>query len=341
MVLLGAASVALHYWAIDWAVSGMGGLRASAPVAPPMVAQLRLTLPPPVLASSAPPARPRPVNMAPRPTAPVLASAAKTAPETVAEAEAPAPPSATGPEVQAAAPQPVVKPAAEPALAGPRYRVDLPPSARFEFEVKRIDANGTAWTGVAAMTWQHDAAQYQLSVAAGLDMLITRIDLLRLSSVGWIDESGILPVTATEKIKGRALTATHFNRADSRISFSASELSFPLPEGAQDKATLPFQLAGIGRADVKQFAGHIDIVVGEETQVNLFRFVLVGEEEVDTKMGRFLTWHLSRPPKPGTYSSRLDIWLAPARQWYPVQIRNTEASGALTTQTVSTITSGS
>ena len=33
-----------------------------------------------------------------------------------------------------------------------------------------------------------------------------------------------------------------------------------------------------------------------------------------------------------------DYGLAPSLQWYPVQIRNTEASGALTTQTVSKIT---
>jgi hypothetical protein len=55
-------------------------------------------------------------------------------------------------------------------------------------------------------------------------------------------------------------------------------------------------------------------------------------------MGRVLTWHLSRPPKPGSYSARLDIWLAPGLNWFPVQIRNTEANGALTTQTVTRIT---
>jgi hypothetical protein len=46
---------------------------------------------------------------------------------------------------------------------------------------------------------------------------------------------------------------------------------------------------------------------------------------------------LSRPPKPGSYNSRLDIWLSPERGWYPVRIRNLEASGAVTTQTVNNI----
>ena len=121
------------------------------------------------------------------------------------------------------------------------------------------------------------------------------------------------------------------------ITFSATTATVPWQEGAQDKASVPFQLAAIGRADVNQLAGNIDILVGEEKEATVFRFQLVGEEELETKMGRLVTWHLRRPPKPGTYSSQLDIWLAPSMQWYPVQIRNTEANGALTTQTVTRI----
>ena len=97
-------------------------------------------------------------------------------------------------------------------------------------------------------------------------------------------------------------------------------------------------MGAIGRANVDQFSTDVDILVGESKEANIFRFQLVGEEELETGIGKLSTWHLTRPPKPGTYSSRLDIWLAPGRNWYPVQIRNTEASGALTTQTVAKIT---
>ena len=205
-------------------------------------------------------------------------------------------------------------------------------------QVLRVDPDGTVWNGAGALSWQQDGSEYKTTLEAGLDVLVTRINLLVITSAGQIDDHGIAPVTATEKRKGRALTATHFNRAQRRITFSASERSYPLWPGAQDKATLPFQLAGIGRADVNQFRGDIDLLVGEDNEANVFRFKLVGEEELDTTMGRLLTWHLRRPPKPGTYSSQLDIWLAPSSSWYPVQIRNTEANGAVTTQSVSRIT---
>ena len=199
------------------------------------------------------------------------------------------------------------------------------------------------WTGAATMAWHTDGGSYKASVEAGVSLLVTRLNLLVLRSEGAIDDHGIAPDRVTEKRARRAETATHFNRSGDggeragTISFSASERSFPLLAGAQDKATVPFQLAGIGRADVNQFGGDIDIQVGEDKAASLFRFQLVGEDELNTKMGKLVTWHLTRPPMPGTYSSRLDIWLAPGMQWYPVQIRNTEASGALTTQTVSNI----
>jgi hypothetical protein len=222
--------------------------------------------------------------------------------------------------------------------AGRAYKVSLPQSAELVLDVDRIDANGAVWSGVAVISWRNTGDRYKVSLEAGLNMLVTRINLLALTSEGIIDENGIAPVSATEKRRGRSLTATHFDRDAGRITFSASERSYPLPPGAQDKATLPFQLSGIGRADINQLTGEIDIFVGEDKAANLFRFVVAGEEALETKMGRLATWRLSRPPRPGTYSSRLDIWLAPGLGWYPVQIRNTEANGAVTTQTVSSIT---
>jgi len=229
-------------------------------------------------------------------------------------------------------------PPVEAPVSARRYKVNLPPPADFELELARVDADGTKWAGVGSMSWHTDGSKYQVAVEVGISMLITRINLLVLNSEGMIDDYGIAPNTFTEKRKGRSLTATHFNRDEGNISFSASEQRYPLLAGAQDKATVPFQLGGIGRANVNQLGGNVDILVGEDKEANIFRFQLVGEEELETRLGKLQTVHLLRPPKPGTYSSKLEIWLAPGLNWYPVQIRNTEASGALTTQTVSRIT---
>jgi hypothetical protein len=371
LLVVCAATLALHLAAIDWAGSHLGSSVPRTAPHPPsvMTAQLRLTLPKRVesaplvdvkpLAQDAPRPRarrpPPPAPLPPPPesapatdaltaiaASPVLASedSAPASGKSASQAQAGAGQAQTGtPPAPAEAPTPAPAVPAEVAPQGTRrYKVHLPPSAKFDMAVARVDADGTKWTGSASMTWHTDGSRYDASVEAGVSLLVTRVNLLVLRSEGVIDDYGIAPVRVTEKRTRRAETATHFNRDQGTITFSASERSYPLLTGAQDKATVPFQLGGIGRADVNQLGGDIDLQVGDEKEATIFRFQLVGEEELNTKMGKVVTWHLTRPPKPGTYSSRLDIWLAPGMNWYPVQMRNTEASGALTTQTVSNIT---
>jgi len=377
LLLLCAITLLLHWLDISWMGGHIGAMGAAAPPPPaPAVisAQLRLSLPDRVRAAVPPPApvpsaarlamkvprravpapEPEPVAQAPLPDPALPAMAAADAAASVpadgaAAATAPASTGSSAPK-QAAAPAsapPVAdagvappKPAepAAAAAAGHRYHVDVPKAAQLELDVRRVDADGTRWSGEGVIDWKNDGSHYSVKEEVGISVVITRVNLLVQTSEGNIDDNGVAPVTATEKRKGRSMTATHFNRDTGQITFSASEASYALPPGAQDKASVPFQLAGIGRADVNQFMGNIDIFVGEDKDASLFRFVLVGEEELVLAMGRTVTWHLSRPARPGTYSSTLDIWLAPGLGWYPVQIRNTEASGALTTQTVSKIT---
>jgi hypothetical protein len=360
-LVLCAATVALHYLTIGWLAARIGTADTPPEQVPMKVsAQLRPALParvdsvprqePASVPSSAPPARDRPRASAPRiagPADPIpgpvpepLAEALPAAVAAPLPAGLVAPPVQTGAvpqpaEVQSSA-EPVPAAAAEP-MAGRRFRVDLPPTAAFELEVKRTDADGTQWTGSADMRWQTDGSTYKVGLEVGISMLIARVALLELASEGTIDDAGIAPVKMTEKRRSRSMTATHFDHEGKRITFSASTAAVPMAAGAQDKATVPFQLAAIGRGDVNQFGSDIDIQVGEDREATVYRFVLVGEEELETKMGRLVTWRLARPPRPGSYNARLDIWLAPGLDWYPVQIRNTERSGAVTTQTVTKI----
>jgi hypothetical protein len=232
--------------------------------------------------------------------------------------------------------------AAEPASSSPapearHYKVDLPPAADITLDVARTDANGSRWSGDALLSWSLTPTSYKIRIEAGITVVFAPVNLLALASEGTVGEEGFMPVLMTEKRRGRSMTATHFNRKDGRLSFSASEANYPLVWGAQDKASVPLQLAAIARGDPQQLSGNIDILVGEDRDASVFSFVVLGQEQIDTRMGKIATWHLARPPKPGSYNSRLDLWLAPDYGWMPVQIRNLEASGAVTTQTVNKI----
>jgi hypothetical protein len=218
-----------------------------------------------------------------------------------------------------------------------RYQVDLPPPADITLDVARVDADGTRWNGEARLSWRRTGAAYRIDVEAGIRVVFARVNLLTLASEGMVGDEGFVPISMTEKRRGRAMTATHFNRKDGVLTFSASPARVALVAGTQDKASLPLQLAAIGRGDPRQMSGNIDILVGEDRDANVFSFTVAGQEQIDTRLGRLLTWHLVRPPKPGSYHARLEVWLAPAYGWLPVQMRNVEASGAVTIQTASNI----
>jgi hypothetical protein len=218
-----------------------------------------------------------------------------------------------------------------------RYKVDLPPAADITLAVARIDADGTRWNGDALLSWRLAPSGYRIKLDVGLKLVFARVNLLMLTSEGTLGEEGFVPILMTEKRRGRSLTATHFNRREGTLTFSASQAKYALAPGTQDKASLPLQLTAIARGDAKQLSGNIDILVGEDRDASVFSFVVAGQEHIDTPMGRIATWHFVRPPEPGSYKSRLELWLAPGYGWYPVQIRNVEASGAVTTQTASNI----
>jgi hypothetical protein len=339
------ASVLLHLLALWSILPHM--LQPGAQEPPPVETIARLIAapppppPPPPKAVPAAPAAPAKVAARVRP-APAPAPAALV--DVAALASQPAISDQAGAAQLLSAVQSVVMAIAEPPAAveplappppPPRYRVDLPPSARILLDVARRDADGTRWSGEAEMAWQLKGDRYSMKVEAGISVVVTRVNLVALQSEGSLGDTGFAPSLMTEKRRGRPPTATHFR--DGHITFSASQQAFDQAAGAQDKATIPLQLAAIARADSGQLADGIDIQVAEDKDASVFQFVLLGQEQLHTRLGKIQAWRLSRPPKPGAYASRLDIWLAPAHGWLPVQISNIEASGAVTTQTVSKI----
>ena len=366
-IVLATLTVLLHLAVLDWFSRQLGRphedaapreadfaaklVEAPRPQPQPPAAPPQPALDPPPL----PQLPPEPVEVAEQPTQPDNASAAPgpQAPGANVDAEAAPGADAAGQGRAAAAVADVQSPQAaesvkaaatsaaaaqaKPAPEARRYKLDPPPAADITLDVARTDANGSRWSGNALLSWTLTPTSYKIRIEAGITVVFAQVNLLTLTSEGAVGEEGFMPTLMTEKRRGRSMTATHFNRKDGRLSFSASQANYPLVWGAQDKASVPLQLAAIARGDPQQLSGNIDILVGEDRDAAVYSFVVLGQEQVDTRMGKIATWHLARPPKPGSYNARLDLWLAPDYGWVPVQIRNLEASGAVTTQTVNNI----
>lgn len=343
LALFGASAL-LHLLALCWIMPRMAPAAVTETLPPTVVARLIAAPPPPPKPRPRPAARPataaRPhAYRLPRPLSPVVNAAALAADPVVDDQAGAAKILAAVQSVEPAVAEPAV-PAAAPAAPPPppavAYRANPPPSARIVLDVARRDADGTLWHGETVMAWHNKGDRYSMKVEAGIRLLVARVNLATIDSEGRLDDTGFVPASMTEKRRGRGPTTTRF--ADGHITFSGSPAAFDLAPGAQDKGTVPLQLAAIARADSSQLVGGIDLLVGEDKDASVFHFVLLGQEEIATGLGKIAAWRLSRPPKAGVYGSRLDIWLAPGQGWLPVQIMNTEASGAVTTQTVNQIT---
>ena len=350
--LFALCSLLLHIAAVQSIGAHIGeplGLSAHAPA--PMVVRMHLAGKPPAARAPArsvarrAPARPLPTRdgsallAAAPPQVVQLDGAVPVAIEPAPALDIPKPPPPQ--DVAPVEPPPAAELAQEAAPADapqadqgpPRYRVDVPPSAEMLQDLLQVQKDGSSRSGVGAISWRNEGSSYRMKVTAGVKLLVT-LNVFEQTSEGQIDEDGIAPLKSTDKRMNRAMTAVHFNRAEKRISFSASERVLDMLPGAQDLSTLPFQLAGIGRADPGQLQAPIDIQVGEARDAIVFRFIPAGEEDVETPMGSFRTVRLTRPPKPGSYSSRIDVWLAPSLGWYPVQVRQTDSGGGTITQTL-------
>jgi hypothetical protein len=331
-------SILLHCVALDWATGVIIVPKShDAPEDKVAIVQLQAPLlPAPATEKPKPAAKPRPhphrvAKAAPKVT-PEISSTALTSGDTtdIANAGVYVPPQPTAP-------------ASEPAVAmddtnatipveqtsQPHYKTDLPPSVELKYDVKKVSDKGSPYYGSGTISWQSNAGNYQIIGEAH----VLFITALRFNSEGKFDDFGVAPALYNEKRLGRSETNTHFNRDErNSISFSASTISYPLKGGEQDRASIMWELAAIGRGDPEKFqpGAQIDLFVASVRDGDIWSILVAGQEEIETGAGKTLAWHVVRTPRPGTYEHKIDIWLAPQFQWSPVRILDTEKNGDYT-----------
>jgi hypothetical protein len=335
-LLLLPASLLLHLFVLKWA-DGRLGMPAWQDEQPTVMTTELLPPPKPVIAPPAP--RPKP---APRPVkraAPKPPEPAPSIPPAASTYKAPPLPAGV-PDVPDGDPAPVVaepaaeadivppsaaagEPAAVPSEAETRYKFDPPPSAQLEYDVTGL-RDEQKWYGSGKFDWVVNGDSYSVSAEASITILF-KITVLNFRSEGRIDDYGVSPVLYSEKPFRKSMTNTHFRRDKQLISFSASEATYPWHGGAQDRASVIWQLASIGRGDPDRFApgATIDLFVAGTRDAETWQIQVIGAEEIETGYGKLQAWHVARMPRPGSYDQRIDIWLAPQQQWYPAMVRYT------------------
>lgn len=216
-----------------------------------------------------------------------------------------------------------------------QYKVSIPPSAELKYNVQAL-RDGQMVYGSGKINWQSDGGHYTVKGEAG----ILFFTLLNFTSTGVIDDFGMAPEIYSEKRFRRSETNTHFHRERNTISFSASTATYPRKGGEQDRASIIWQLTGIGRGDSGKFKpdAEIDFFVAGVRDASPWRIRVIGQEEIEIGSGKVIAWHVVRIPKQGSYDQKLDIWLAPQHEWYPVKIRFTETNGEYLDMLLSNLT---
>ncbi len=317
------ASTLLHLLAINWSRGYLGLPAVHAPENTTVsVAILEAPPPKPVIKAAVQPpqrkVRPAPLRMAAPSSAVANIEPTTTDTQTgnAAGSDLAADTGSTTPDTAALADD----------QTGVRYNIDLPPSVDLKYNVQKIPRDGSPMYGSGTIRWHTDGSRYTVDGDFG----VLFITALRFQSTGTIEGTGIVPELYSEKRFRKAETNTHFHRERNTISFSSSELTYPRTGGEQDRASIIWQLAGIGRGDSGKFipGTSIKLFVAGTRNAETWQIMIIGQEEITIDGNTTHAWHVARAPRSGSYDQKLDIWLAPEQSWYPVRLRYTEPNGA-------------
>ena len=216
-------------------------------------------------------------------------------------------------------------------LAPGRYRVRAPPPATLAYAVSRsLPGQPAAAAGEASLVWRSDDERYSLRLDGVPDQDGGAAARHSVTSEGGFNDAGLAPGSAATQHEGAAPIVTLFDRLRGRIGFGDGQGDAELLQGGQDQASLLLQLAGMGEAQPLQMHGTIELQVGGAGAAHIMRLEVTGEEQVATPLGPMTALHLVQKVRPGR--ARLEIWLAPALHWLPVQLRDSWPDGSVATR---------
>ena len=203
--------------------------------------------------------------------------------------------------------------------------INLPPSAELAYSI-RARQSGLDIQGQGLVKWNNRKTAYSATTETRA-MLLGKI--LETSSEGAIDAYGLAPERFVEKRLRRDPSTTTFNREQNKITFTQSTDSFPLQGGEQDRTGVTWQLVAIARANAAKMTPNSEwkFFVAGPRDAEQWTFKVIGREKIRTAQGETTALHVLRAPPPDDQGQKLDIWLAPAMEWYPVRLKFTDPDG--------------
>lgn len=214
--------------------------------------------------------------------------------------------------------------------------VNPPPSADLAYAINAVQ-RGLSLNGNASLQWRAGEGRYSI-VSETRASIVGKI--LDAKSEGLIDASGLAPQTATEKRFRKEASTTTFDRAANTIRFDASDATYPIKGGEQDRNSIVWQLATIARSTPAKFkrGSTISAFVASQKSAEAWSFKVDKTETIKTGIGDVSAVKVSKVVGNGDKDQKIDLWFAPSQNWYPVRIRFAEPDGDFIEQTITRIT---
>jgi hypothetical protein len=214
------------------------------------------------------------------------------------------------------------------------------PSAELTYKIKSSQ-KGIPVSGEAKISWKiidglNNQKNYDLNSETKVAIFGK---ILTSSSKGTINESGLAPEQFLEKRFRREQTKTIFDRQSKLIKFSGGEPQLPLRGGEQDRLSVTWQVVALARhAGIKLNNGQEwKIIVAGVHDADPWLFTVKEQMRIHTDLGDVDVVHILRAPPVDDPGQQLELWLAPAFDYYPVRINFIDANGDRIEQKISSI----
>ena len=203
--------------------------------------------------------------------------------------------------------------------------INLPPSADLNYSIKARQS-GLSLDGEALVQWHVANQRFTINTET---RAVLAGKITEAKSEGAIDTNGLAPETFIEKRFRKQATTTVFDRSGNTVNFGGSGSSEPIKGGEQDRNSAIWQLIALARAAPAKVKPGMEwtFMVAGARDAEPWTFKVVQEEKLQTRFGELSTLHVIRNPPPDSKGQKLDIWLAPSQEWYPVRLRFAEADG--------------
>lgn len=219
--------------------------------------------------------------------------------------------------------------------AAAQDKANPPPPAQLEYTI-RASIQGLSLEGSGTILWQLSASKYQLSFETKTALTGK---LLSEKSEGAVDRRGLQPASFYSKRFRKEAVTVNFDRESGSVIFPNDHPSLKLEGGEQDRISVLWQLLSLARATPARFAVGTNwkFFVISHRNGEPWTFTVQEKQKLRTALGDVDSLHLVYQPPEASGAPKVDIWLAPSLDWFPVRIRYSEPNGDAIEQTIASV----